>query len=181
VATLQLYEYNGHAPIATRSLSRVDFLSTDVSNGLARTYPITVPASGSTTYAYEKWLKIVVLDMGAAVTLSNFRIWFEPDEEVQSHWSLLTSARPSSYVNPTPYAAPKNTVSTWAASISLVSDIEPASVNVGVGGSLSATMTAKGDTSDFIVIQASVSSADPFGLSPVSAFSGDLKYSWDES
>jgi len=138
-ANIQIYEYNGAAQTETTNVSSIDFVPVDESGTNPRDEQLIQPTPAQVfTYSYEKWLKLVVIDMGGASSLGSFRIWYEQDvPETQDTFKMADT---STYITP----AVTNLVATTDLP---TSDPGPGSPNV------TGTLTAVGDKTDFIVLQ----------------------------
>jgi len=87
--------------------------------------------------------------------------------------SLLCSASTGSYTGTSTYATPTSALDAKASHA--MSLAEPATQNVGVAGSLTGSLTTSG-YSDFIVVQASITSAAQAGAVQQKVFTLE----WDE-
>lgn len=117
----------------TATPTNLNFGSTISANLVPSTYPITAGEN-----SYEKWVKAHF--SGSFTRIENLQFWKSAGDYVP-HEAV-------SFKVETTYATPTTLESTT----SLVPTESPASANVSIGGSMSGSLTATGD-SDFIVLQ----------------------------
>lgn len=123
--------------------------------------------------AYTKYNQLHFVDMGGATTISNIRIWISagellPTEVIQTNLSTA----PITYVSPT-YSVPDT--SRLSFNELRMPTSEPVSANLGIGGSLTGTLTAPG-YSDLWVWQVQIGSQVPVGALRTKRFT----FAWDE-
>jgi len=157
-ATFSWVEYTAASTTATPTSFNLG--STNAANLSPSTYPIS---AGS--YSYEKWIKGRFT--GSFTSVDNLIFWKSDGDYVTGETMKYTGQA-------TTFATPINTVSTNATTA--VPITEPATANVSIGESLTGSLTATGD-SDFIVLQASVTSYASSGASNQKTFS----FSYDET
>ena len=145
VATFGWVEYLSNAT-ATATPTNLNLGSTIAANLAPSTYPITAG-----TYSYEKWIKANF--SGSFTRIDNIQFW-------KSAGAYVTGESISWAGEPTSYVAPTNAASSIATAA--VPTADPGTANVSIGGSLSGSLTAAGD-SDFIILQASVTTAASAG------------------
>jgi hypothetical protein len=145
VATFGWVEYLTNAT-DTATPTNLNFGSTLAANLAPSTYPITAG-----TYSYEKWVKADF--SGTFTRIDNIKFWKSAGAYVTGETINFTGEAET-------YAAPTTTASTYATGA--VPTTEPGSANVSIGGSLSGSLTAAGD-SDFIILQTSVTTAASAG------------------
>ena len=145
VATFGWVEYLANAT-ATATPTNLNLGSTLAANLAPSTYPVTAG-----TYSYEKWIRAHF--SGSFTRIENLQFWKSDGVYVTGETIKWTG-------NYSTYAAPITVVSTIATTVAPTAD--PATANVGIGGSLSGSLTAEGD-SDYILLQASVTTAASAG------------------
>lgn len=145
VATYGWVEYLSNAT-DTATPTNLNFGSTLAANLAPSTYPITAG-----TYSYEKWIKANF--SGSFTRIENIQFWKSAGAYVTGETIKWTGEE-------TTYAVPTTSVSTTATVAVPTSD--PGTANVGIGGSLSGSLTSAG-SSDFIVLQTSITSAASAG------------------
>ena len=138
--------------------------STDAVNLDPVSYPI-VP--GDLTYA--KYQRINVSDISTSSAILNLKVW--RTGALGGSATHLTNAGMTTNYNPLSYAQPVNTA---------VADVDnamptsvPATANLGIGGSLSGTLTANG-YSDYLVHQITTDAGD------VAGSTSTMNYQYDE-
>ena len=127
-------------------------------------YPIT-PGENS----YEKWQRFNVSDMNGSSEIANLKVW--RTGALGGLATHKTNARTADYGGAETYVEPVKTASTVAGQTMPTS--APASANLGIGGSLSGSLTAEG-YSDYLVHQIQTNVADVAGSTSV------LNYQYDE-
>lgn len=140
-ATVRIDESNGAGETITNGITNSNFGSTDAANLVAATYPITAG-----NYAYEKYQKLEVTAMGGSSVIKDIKVWYSGT--LSGSDTLKTNARTTSYAGAAVYATPIATVSSYTQSMP---SSAPAT-NLGIGGSLSGTLTGVGK-SDYLVMQ----------------------------
>jgi len=135
--------------------------STKVHDLAPSTYPIT---AGSVSYS--KWIKGYW--SGTFTRIENLQFWMSSSGTgYKSGETLWCSATTASYNGTDGWVAPTDAVDVQADNAMPIAD--PAARNVGFAGSLTASITSSG-YSDFIVIQASVTSAASAGTTATKEF-----------
>jgi len=153
VATFSFVEANSTAA-NTGVPTNLNLGSVNSSDLATSTYPITAG-----TYSYSKWVQ--GLWTGDFTRIENLQFWMSSSGEgYKSGEKLNVSATTESYAGTDTYVTPTNTVDAKAVNTMPIAD--PGAANIGVGGSLAGSLTDIG-YSDFIVIQASISSAAAAG------------------
>lgn len=145
VATFGWVEYLANAT-DTATPTNLNLGSTLAANLAPSTYPITAG-----TYSYEKWVKANF--SGSFTRIDNIQFWKSAGAYVTGE-TIAWTGEQTSYVAPTESASSYATVATPTA--------DPGTANVSIGGNLSGSLTATGD-SDFIILQASVTGAASAG------------------
>jgi len=160
VATFSWYEYNataGDSAVPTN----LNLGNANAINLAPSTYPITAG-----TYSYSKWLRGHW--SGSFTRIENLQFWMSSSGSgYVSGEDVLCSATTESYAGTSTYVAPTNTVDAQASNA--MPEADPAAANIGVGGSLTGSITDTGD-SDFIVIQASITTAATAGATQTKQF-----------
>lgn len=139
--------------------------SADSANLNPLTYPI-VPGNSS----YEKWQLLHVTDMGTSTKINNIQVW--RTGSLGTGASHLTNARTGSYGGAAAYSTPTAAASSVATQTMPTSS--PGSANLGIGGSLSGSITAPG-YSDFLVQQIQT------GKNALAGNITTLNYQYDET
>lgn len=145
VATFGWVEYLSNAT-DTATPTNLNLGSTLAANLAPSTYPITAG-----TYSYEKWIKVNF--SGSFTRIDNIQFWKSAGAYVTGEVINWTGEE-------TAYSAPTESASSDATTSVPTSD--PGTANVSIGGSLSGSLTSTG-SSDFIILQASVTSAASAG------------------
>lgn len=164
-ATVQINEYNGAGETETANITNSNMGSIDSANLVAADNPI-VPGNNS----YEKWQKIVVTAMGGSSKIDNLKVW--RTTALGGAATHVTNARTATYGGAETYAQPVATASSVATQAMPTS--EPGSANLGIGGSLSGSLTGTG-SSDYLVHQIQTNVADVAGASCT------MHYQYDET
>lgn len=152
-ATVEIDESNGAGETVTNNISDTDMGSTDAAN----LDPVANPVlPGENTY--EKWQKIDVTAMGGSSKIDNLKIW--RTSALGGAAVHKTNARIATYGGAETYATPIVANSTVATQTMPTS--EPASANLGIGGSLTGNLTAAG-SSDYLIHQIQTNGADVAG------------------
>lgn len=143
MAEVQINEYNGAGNTKTANITNSNFVSTDAANANAVANPVSASEN-----SFEKWQRLEVTNMDGASAVKNIKVW--RTGALGANASLLTNARTSAYGGNPTYAAPTAAASTVATQA--MPATEPASANVGIGGSLTGELIAAGET-DYLVMQ----------------------------
>lgn len=163
-ATVQINEFNTVSETKTASITNSNMGSTDAVNLTAASYPI-VPGENS----YEKWQKLEVTNMGGSSAIKNLKVW--RTGALGGAATHVTNARTTSYGGAETFATPVATSSSVADQTMPTS--EPASANLGIGGSLTGELTTTG-ASDYLVHQIQTNASDTAGSSTT------MNYQYDE-
>ncbi len=164
-ATVEIDEVNGAGATLSHNITNSNMGSVDAVNLDADANPVV---AGDNTY--EKYQKIHVTAMGGSTKIDNLKVW--RTGALGGAATHKTNARTTSYGGAASYATPVNTASGVATQTMPTS--EPASANLGIGGSLSGSLTATG-SSDYLVHQIQTNAAD------VAGSSSTFNYQWDET
>lgn len=152
-ATVELDESNGAGETVEHNISNINFGDFDGPNVTPATYPIVAGDN-----SYEKWLRIHVTAMGSSNKIDNIQMWKDTGNYVTGE-TIDANLVTSGYTAET-YSTPVKTTSTKADTVMPVAD--PGAANVGIGGTLSGSLTAIG-SSDYIVIQMHTTVSSPGG------------------
>ena len=160
VATFSWVEYNATAA-DTSVPTNLNLGSTNSADLAPSTYPITAG-----TYSYSKWIRAHW--SGSFTRIENLQFWMSSSGGgYVSGETLKISGTTSSYAGTDTYVTPTTSADAQAVNVMPIAD--PAAANIGFAGSLTASITAEGD-SDFIVIQASVTNAASAGATNTKEF-----------
>jgi len=160
VATFSWVEYNATAA-DTSVPTNLNLGSNNSANLAPSTYPITAG-----TYSYSKWVRAHW--SGSFTRIENLQFWMSSSGSgYVTGETLKVSATTATYAGTSTYVTPTTSADAQAANAMPIAD--PAAANIGFAGSLAASITAEGD-SDFIVIQASVTSAASAGATQQKEF-----------
>lgn len=163
-ATVVINEYNGGAATETANITNTNMGSTDAANLDPVANPI-VPGQNS----FEKWQKFDVTAMGGSSAVKNLKVW--RTGSLGANATHLTNARTTSYGGAASYTTPTASASTPATQTMPTS--EPASANLGIGGSLTGSLTGTGE-SDYLVHQIQTTGSATAGSTST------MNYQYDE-
>lgn len=164
-AVVKIDETNGATPgTITANISNSNMGSIDMPNLNSVSYPI---APGNNTF--EKWQRFDLSSLGGSSAIENLMVW--RTGTLGGSAVHVTNAVTSSYGGAVTYAAPTASTSTVATHTMPTS--QPASANVGIGGSLTGSLTAIG-YSDYIIHQIQSNASDTAGSTST------MNYSYDE-
>lgn len=164
-ATARINEFNGASETKTNDITNTNMGSTDAVNLNPVTYPIT-PGENS----FEKWQKIEITNMGGSSKIDNLKIW--RTGALGGDAAHKTNARTTNYGGAETYAQPTASASSVADQNMPTS--EPATANLGIGGSLTGALTDVG-ASDYLVHQIQTDADDTAGSSST------MNYQYDET
>jgi hypothetical protein len=174
-ATVQVTESNGPlaSVVVTTDPANLNMGSADASELVPATYPITAEADG---HSYEKWVRLLVSDMGGSSIVDNLKIWLS---NLGGGWKtgegISTNLKTSGYSAASyPTAGPVDSDSPDA--VEVMPESEPSGANLGIGGALGGQIVAAPGYSDWAVLQLDVSASTPAGsLNPKT-----ITFQWDE-
>lgn len=152
-ATVEIDEANGAGEDITHDIGDTDMGSVDEADLDPVANPV-VPGENT----YEKWQQFHVTAMGGSSEINNLKVW--RTGSLGGSAVHVTNARESTYGGAETYAEPTDSDSTVATQTMPTS--EPSGANLGIGGSLSGSLTATG-TSDYLVHQIQTDSSDTEG------------------
>ncbi len=164
-ATVEICESNGAGETITHNIGNSNMGSTDAAALTAASYPIT-PGNNS----YEKYQRFHVTAMGGSSKVDNLKVW--RTTSLGANATHLTNARTASYGGAPTYAQPVATTSTPATQTMPTST--PGTANLGIGGSLTGSLTATG-YSDYLVHQIQTTGSATAGASMT------MNYQYDET
>ena len=160
VATFGWIEYNA-TDEDTSEPANLNLGSVNTKEIVPSTNPITAG-----TYSYSKWLRGHWSD--SFTRIENLQFWMSSSGSgYVTGETIAVSATTSSYAGTSTYVTPTNTAD--AQCIAPVPIADPAAANIGFAGVLAASIEATGD-SDFIVIQASITTAAAAGATQTKQF-----------
>jgi len=164
-ATVQINEYNDAGEVKQANITNTNMGDVDDPNLDPVAYPVT---PGNNTY--EKWQKIEVTAMGGSSAIDNLKIW--RTSALGGSAAHVTNARETTYGGAETYATPIKTDSTIATQAMPTS--EPSGANLGIGGSLTGSLTAAG-LSDYLVHQIQTDAGD------IAGSTSTMNYQYDET
>ena len=164
-ATVQIDESNGAGETISANITNTNMGSADSANLDATANPVV---AGENTY--EKWQRFHVTAMGGSSKIDNLKVW--RTSALGGSAVHKTNARETSYGGAETYAQPIVTTSTVATQTMPTS--EPTGANLGIGGSLTGSLTATG-YSDYLVHQIQTDSGDTAGSTST------MNYQYDET
>ena len=160
VASFSWIEFNATAGDSSVP-TNLNLGNANAANLAPSTYPITAG-----TYSYSKWVK--GWWGGSFTRIENLQFWMSSSGTgYVSGETLKCSSTTSSYAGTSTYVTPTNTADAQCVAAMPIAD--PAAANIGFTGNLAASLTATG-MSDFIVIQASITSAAAAGATQTKQF-----------
>lgn len=164
-ATVEICESNGAGETISHNITNTNMGSADSTNLDAVANPIT-PGNRS----FIKYQRVHVTAMGGSSKIDNVKIW--RTGALGGAATHVTNARTTSYAGALTYATPV------ASSVSTVDQTMPTSApgtaNLGIGGSLSGSLTATGYT-DYLGHQIVTNGADTAGSTST------MNYQYDET
>jgi len=163
-AIVVVNEYNG-AEVKSANIANSNMGSIDASDLDAVANPV-VPGENT----FEKYQKIEVTDLGGSSKIDNIKIW--RTGALGGAAVHKTNARETTYGGAETFVTPSATTSTKATET--MPSSEPAGANLGIGGSLTGSLTATGET-DYLVHQIQTNVAD------VAGSTSTMNYQYDET
>ena len=164
MVTLEIDEFNGAGATATHNIANANMGGVD-SAGLD---PIANPiVAGARSFA--KYQKIHITAMGGSSKVDNLKVW--RTGALGGSATHVTNARTTSYANIS-YATP--TQSAVSGVDQAMPTSTPSTANLGIGGSLTGSLTAVG-SSDYLVHQIVTDSGDTVGSTST------LNFQYDET
>lgn len=166
-ATVTIAESNGAGETVTASITNTNMGSNDSVNLNAVIYPLT-----PNTRSYAKYQRFNVTAMGGASSIGNLKVWRTGALGTGGTHAHVTNARETSYGGAATYAQPVNTA--IAGVDQTMPTSEPTGANLGIGGSLSGTLTATG-YSDYLIHQLIIDASATAGSTST------MNYQYDET
>lgn len=165
-ATIEINERNGApAGTLTHGITNSNMGSNDAVNLDPVAYPV-IPGANT----YEKYQQIAVTAMGGSSKIDDFRVW--RTGALGGAAVHLTNAKTSAYAGAPSYATPVATAS--AVAVNAMPTADPGGANLGIGGSLSGSLTSTGN-SDYLVHQIQTNASD------VAGSTSTMNYQYDET
>lgn len=152
-AIFSFVEYNATAG-DTGVPTNLNLGSTNARDLAPSTYPITAG-----TYSYSKWVRGHF--SGTFTRIENLKFYCSDSGTGYVSGEIINfSGTTSDYAGTSTYVEPTNEADAQAANALVFA--EPGTANIGIGGSLTGSLEAEGD-SDFIVLQASIGASAAAG------------------
>lgn len=167
VATVEIDEANGAGETLTHSITNSNMGSTDAVNLDPVAYPLT-----PNTRTYIKYQKIHVTAMGGSSKIDNLKVWRTGGLGTGGTHAHLTNARTATYGGALVYATPTQSAVTGVDQTMPTS--VPATANLGIGGSLTGSLTATG-SSDYLGHQITTDASATAGSTSI------MSYQYDET
>jgi len=164
-ATVEIDEANTVSETLTHNITNTNMGSTDTVNLDPVANPI-IPGNNS----FEKYQKVHVTAMGGSSKIDNLQIW--RTGALGANATHLTNARTSAYGGAPTFATP--TASASSAATQTMPSADPAAANLGIGGSLSGSLTGTG-SSDYLVHQIQTTGSATAGTTTT------MNYQYDET
>jgi len=163
-ATVSISESNTVSQTITASITNSNMGNTDAVNLDPVVYPVT---PGNRTYA--KYQRFNVTNMGGSSAIQNLKVW--RTSALGGAATHVTNARLSAYAGAASFSTPVTTAITGADQAMPTS--VPATANLGIGGSLSGSLTTTG-YSDYLIHQIISDAGD------VAGSTSTMNYQYDE-
>lgn len=166
-ATVEIDEANGAGETLTHNITNSNMGSSDS----ASLDPVANPIAPNTR-TYIKYQKIHVTAMGGSSKIDNLKVWRTGSLGTGGTHAHLTNARETSYAGALTYATPTRSAVTDVTQAMPTS--EPTGANLGIGGSLSGSLTGTG-SSDYLGHQITVDASATAGSTST------MNYQYDET
>jgi len=168
MATVEIDETNG--PVTgtlSHNIANSNYGNVDSSALIANSNPIT-PGSNS----FQKWQQWHVVTMDATAVVQNLKYFDTVGPVVNTDHTFNGNTVQATYdgTRKTVYEQPDETTTDTPNS---VPGSAPATANIGIGGSLTGTITADGNSSDFAVSQVTTTGAAIAGTTMTVRFQRD--------
>lgn len=166
-AQVEICERNGAgAGTETHDIANTNMGSVDA----AELDPVANPiVAGDRSFA--KYQRFHVVDMDTSSLINNLKVW--RTGALGGAATHVTNARTASYGGAATYAEPVDTAIAGADQTMPTS--EPASANLGIGGSLAGEIDTDGEYSDYLIHQIVTNGAD------VAGSTSTMNYQYDET
>jgi len=152
-ATFELSESNGASETVTDGITNLNYGSADQANLTPADHPITAGEN-----SYEKWVRCHFT--GTFNKIDNIRIWKSAGDYVTGESIKTNLTTDAGSYSAASYSQPTQNTSTVATNDMPTS--EPSSANLGIGGSLTGSLTSEG-YSDYWVSQLQTTTSTPPG------------------
>lgn len=162
-ATIEICESNGVGETITHSITNTNMGNTDAVNLDPVVFPVT---PGDRTYA--KYQRIHLTALGGSSAINNLKVW--RTGALGGAATHVTNARVAAYAGAATYAQPVKTA--ISGSDQTMPTSVPASANLGIGGSLSGSLTGAG-YSDYLIHQIVTNVADIAGSTSTQSYQYD--------
>ena len=160
VATFSWVEFNLNATDSSVP-TNANLGSTNSADLAPSTYPITAG-----TYSYSKWL--AGRWTGSFTRIENLQFWMSSSGTgYVSGEEIRFSGTDGTYAGTDTYATPTTNLDAQVDNV--IATADPATANIGIGGSLTGSLTGTG-YSDYVVIQASITSGASAGATQQKQF-----------
>jgi hypothetical protein len=194
-ATVKIAETNGPSanPVVTDGILNINFGSADAPNLDPDAHAIVL-SRYAPTYSVAKWLRLHLVDLGGSSSISNLKVWksagaYLSGEGIGSNvcnghsapsWSALTYAHGTGGMGAvaTPYTGDGSAIlggNTWLGCP--LQAVEPATNNLSIGGSITATLSAPG-YSDYVILGLQVNGS--LGTPAQQLNPKQITFQWDE-
>ena len=167
-ATVEVNESNSAGETVTHGITNSNMGSTDAVNLDPVAYPVT-----PNTATYIKYQQIAVTAMGGSSQIDNLKVWRTGSLGTGGTHAHITNARETSYAGALAYATPVNTTPVSTVTEAMPSS-EPSGANLGIGGSLSGSLSAAG-SSDYLGHQITTDASATAGSTTT------MNYQYDET
>lgn len=164
-ATIEIDEANGAGETLSHNIANSNMGSADAKELVAVDNPV-IPGENT----FEKFQKIHVTNMGGSSKIDNLKVW--RTTALGGSAVHKTNCKTSAYAGAPVYAQPTDADSSLA--VNAMPTSEPASANLGIGGSLTGAITVAG-SSDYLVHQIQTDAGDVAGASTT------MHYQYDET
>jgi len=164
-ATLEICESNGAGETITHNITNTNMGNTEAANLDPVAYPVT---PGDRTYA--KYQRMHLTNLGGSSAINNLKVW--RTGALGGAATHVTNARLSAYAGAATYATPVKTA--ISGSDQTMPTSVPASSNLGIGGSLTGSLTGAG-YSDYLIHQIVTNAAD------IAGSTSTMSYQYDET
>ena len=170
-ATVVISESNGTSPTITHGITNTNMGSADTVNLVVGTS--TAITAG--TNSFEKWQRFEITSMGTSTAIKNLKVWASAG--LASFATHKTNARTTSWGGAQSFDTVNGPLATDRSATygytQTMPTSEPASANVGIGGSLTGELTGTG-YSDYMIMQIQTTA------SAVAGTSVTMNYQYDE-
>jgi len=162
--TIEIDQSNGGTETVTDGITSVNAGSSDTAMQNTATNPITAGQN-----SYELWLRWHVTSLGGATAVDTFKAWAQSppaNHTFAFNGHTVQATYNGANHKQTVYAAPAATTTRTPETLPTA---EPASANIGIGGSLTGQLTAAG-RSDYYLLQVRPDSGATVGSTVTASF-----------